>query len=168
MVREFADALTEVLDSKEYETFSKDYPSYHLAHGFIQLDKNFNQTKEWQIGFYSKNNDNLAVFETNPLKQNEFEEAFKDGGHIDELQNPLNFISTDEAIKKVKEILNEKHSHEIPNSFLVILQVIKGIPVYNITAITIAFSMISIHIDANTGEIAKENKASVMDLKKKE
>lgn len=167
MIREFSDALSELLDSKEYESFKTKHPSYYLAHGFTQLDKNFEQTKPWQIGLYSKEKDNLAVFITDPLSLQPFEEAFKDGGHINELKEPHSFISSDEAIKQVKEILSKKHSHEIPESFLVILQVINAVAVYNITAITIAFSMISTHIDAKTGEIRKENKSSVMDLKKK-
>lgn len=167
MTKEFQEVLEQVRNSEEYKKFSKVYNDYYLAHGFIQLDKEFNQAKEWQIGFYSLTNDNLAVFETSPIKQLPLEEAFKDGGTISELKDSKKFISTKEAIEKVKIILDEKHSHEIPNSFLLILQTINNIPIYNITAITSAFSMISTHINAITGEIVKENKSSVLDLSKK-
>ncbi len=166
MVREFADAISEILDSSMYEKFLQEHPGYHLAHGFTQLDQNFVQTKNWQVGFYSPKQDHLGVFNTDPLELLPFEDAFKDGGTIAELKDPLSFISTDEAMKIIKALLQEKHSHEISNSFLVILQVIEGVPVYNITAITMAFSMISTHINALTGDIIKENKSSVLDLKK--
>lgn len=166
MVRDFVDAVSEIMDSPEYEKFSKDHPKYYLAHGFTQLDQNYSQTKEWQIGFYSVRNDNLGVFDTNPAVLLPFEEAFKDGGTIDELKQHMEFIPTSQAIETVKNLLNEKHSHEIPNSFLIIVQMIKGVPTYNITAITMAFSMLITHINALTGEIIKESKSSVLNLSK--
>ncbi|MCA9477829.1 MAG: hypothetical protein KC535_01645 [Nanoarchaeota archaeon] len=168
MVVELNEALKEVLQSKEYESFSKEHQGYYLAHGFIQLEGDFSGKKSWQIGFYSPENDNLGVFETQPVKFQPLQDAFKDGGTISQLQDPKDFIPTETAISKIKKLLEEKHSHEVPHSGLIIVQVINDIPVYNITIITAAFSMITTHINALTGELVKENKSSVLDLKKNE
>ena len=166
-MREFMEALQEVEHSKEYADFRKDYPGYYLAHGFCQLDNNFQMSKTWQIGYYHPEKDNLAVFATNPTKRLPFEDAFKDGGTILRLDS-TNIITTDKAIKLVKEVLSKDHSQEIVNTVIVIVQNVGGENYYNITVVTASFAMISIRIDAKTGTIQQVNKRSILDLQQKE
>lgn len=169
MVQEFYEALQSVLDSSEYERFCKNHPDYYLAHGFIQLDKDGHATAPWQIGFYSKKKDNLCVFTTQPVTQQGFEEAFKDGGVISELGfEKDSFISSQKAIETVASEVAKNHPNEQPLNHIVILQIIDKIPVYNITVVTASFAMITFRIDALTGAVLKEEKKSIMDLRKDE
>jgi hypothetical protein len=167
MVTNFSQVYDKLVNSDAYKTFLKKNKGYYLAHGFVQLDNKYKAAKDWQIGFYSVEKDNLAVFDTNPPKHLSFDEAFKEGGIISELKfDPKTFLSTTEVLEKGKTILMEKYKGELVMNVIVILQVIGEKPVYNFTFITQAFSMITIHINAISGEIIKEVKSSVLDLKK--
>ena len=64
-----------------------------------------------------------------------------------------------------KEHLEEKYSEQVPSSYMIILQVIENIPVYNITSITEAFAMINTRINAKTGEMVLEEMRSILDLR---
>ncbi|MGE0793049.1 MAG: hypothetical protein AB7V77_02605 [Candidatus Woesearchaeota archaeon] len=165
MVKEFSEAIKELESSKEYEKFSKENPSYTLAHGFIQLNKDFSEKSPWQIGFYSKEKDNLAIFELNPIKLLDFENAFKEEGIIQELTNLKSFVSTKQILEHLNEHITKKYSSQIPNSFLMIVQVIDGQQIYNITTITQAFMMINTRFDAKTSEIILDEIRSVLDLR---
>lgn len=169
MVKDFAEIHEKLVKSDAYNKFQEENKEYYLAHGFVQLDRKYNATKDWQVGFYSKKNDNLAIFETNPPKFASFDDAFKDGGVISELKyDSEKFLTTNECLNKAKNLLEEKYKGEIIMNIIVILQTIDKNPAYNLTFITQAFSMITIHVNAISGEIIKEVKNSVLDLKKKD
>ena len=169
MVDDFSEIYAKVVSSTDYVQFKEKHKGYVLAHGFVQLNKKFEVEKPWQLGFYSKENDNLAIFETNPVKHLSFDEAFKDGGTIDELKfDPKTFKSTKDVLEIAKINLNEKHKGELVMNVIMILQSINSKPVYNMTFITQTFSMITMHVDALSGDIIKETKSSILDLKKQE
>lgn len=165
-MKEFKEAYDEIIASKDYKTFAKKQPTYYLAHGFIQLDENFKPSTDWQIGFYSKEQDNLAVFTTNPPTLKGIEEAFKDGGVIDQLT--LSTIPATEAIRNVQTILKENYENEQATSSIVIVQSIDKQAIYNITVITKTFSMIICKINATNAQIIEHKKQSILDLKKDE
>lgn len=167
IMKDFKDALREVKDSKPYSGFCNAHPDFYLAHGFLQLDGNRSVTKKWQIGYYSTKEDKLAVFNTEPVLLQPLEDAFKDGGIISELTDCNSFKTTTEILTIVEdELAQEAYTKDIPTSFIVIVQVIDNIQVYNITAVTTSFSMITFRIDANTGEKISVVKRSILDLKK--
>jgi hypothetical protein len=166
MIKKFSDILQEVQKSEAYTTFIKEHPEYYLAHGFIQLDKEFATSKDWQLGFYSKEKDNLALFHTEPIKFVGFEDAFKEDGHIDELKFTSSYIDIDSVKKLVGGLLATEYSNEEASSFICILQTIDTKPLYNITAITSSLAMISIRIHAEIGEILSHKKSSILSLKK--
>ena len=169
MVEDFKEIHEKLVKSDAYSKFQEENKGYYLAHGFVQLDSKYNAAKDWQVGFYSKENDNLAVFETNPPEFASFDEAFKEGGVISELKyDSEKFLRTTECLEKAKNLLTEKYIGEITMSVILILQVINNNPTYNLTFITQAFSMITIHVNALSGEITKEVKNSVLDLKKED
>lgn len=168
MVTDFLIHYKNLLESEEYNLFRTEHPGYYLAHGFVQLNKNYDEEKDWQIGLYSPEKDNLAVFNTNPIKHLSFDEAFKKEGIIQELVTGDDFLSTSECLEKAKELLIEKYKGELVMNVIVILQMIAEKAVYNFTFITQAFSMITIHVDVTSGEIIKEVKNSVLDLKKED
>lgn len=166
MVEEFSKIIEELNNSEVFKKFEKENKGYCLAHGFIQLKEDFTQKSIWQIGYYSKDKDNLAVFEVNPTKFVDFEDAFKKEGEIPELKNINAFLKTNDIIEKLKKHLKDKYSNQLPNSFILILQVINDVPLYNITTITSSFNMINTRFDAKSGEIISDKISSVLDLKK--
>lgn len=163
-----ADAMKKLEAWDEYQSFTKKYDDYYLAHGFIQLTGHYEEKDAWQIGFYSLKQDNLAVFITDPLKQLPFEESFKESGIIEPLLDPSTLIDLEKATGIVRHLMGDKYSKEVVSSFIVILQVLKGECLYNITAVTQSLSMIIIKIDARDGNIIEHNQRSLMDLKKKD
>ncbi|MFP4118954.1 MAG: hypothetical protein ACLFTH_02765 [Candidatus Woesearchaeota archaeon] len=166
MVEEFTKKLEEITASEEYKGFAKEHSDHHLAHGFAQLDKNGNETKGWQIGFYSPSQDNIATFTTNPVKFQGFEKAFKeDDATISELTETERFIETERAIENVKEHIKENHPKERIQTIIVVVQVIDDRQTYNITAVTESFTMIICKINALTGKFISTDKRSVLDLK---
>ena len=102
---DFKDVLQEVKASKAYSGLCKNYPEFYLAHGFMQLDANYAMTKRWQVGYYSIKEDKLAVFSTDPVTLQPFEEAFKDGGIIKELTEVDSLKTTEEILSIVREEL---------------------------------------------------------------
>jgi len=167
MTQDFAQAIHNLEESDAFKDFKKEHTSYHLVHGFLQLDKDGTPANPWQIGFYSNKKDNLGVFSTEPAKFLNFEDAFKEGGVISELVFDKEvFVSTTDAINQVKTLVAKDYPSEQTLSYILVLQVIDKKPVYNITAITVAFSMITVRIHATTGEMLTCTKRSVLDLKK--
>ena len=166
MVKQFSDVFKEIIDSEDYKKFFDENPSYYLAHGFIQLNSRFETTKHWQVGFYSADKDNLALFQTNPVKFVGFEDAFKDGGMIDKLAFDETFVDMDKVNEVVGGLLATEYSAESPTSFIVVLQSVLGKELYNVTVVTASFSMLLIKVDALTGKIVSHKKESLLSLKK--
>jgi len=167
MIPDFGLAWEELKTSPQFETFNKDNVNYYLAHGFLQLDKDEHAVTAWQIGFYSKEKDNLGVFSTSPVEFINFEDAFKESGIISKLVFDKEvFIKTTDAISTVKKILAKDYPNEQALNYIIILQVIDDTSVYNITVITAAFSMITFRIHATSGSVLQQEKRSVLDLKK--
>ncbi len=168
MMNSLADIMKQLQEWDEYKQFQKDYPDYYLAHGFIQLDGHYEEKESWQVGFYSKKQDNLAVFTSDPLKQLPFEEAFKESGIIEPLPEPSTLIDLEKATGILRHLMGDEYSKEVVSSFIVILQVLEGKVIYNITAVTQSLSMIIVKIDAKSGELIDHKQRSLMDLKKKD
>ena len=167
MVREFKTIISDVMDSQEFSSFKKEHPTYSLAHGFCQLDTDNNEQKTWQLGLYCPDNDQLAVFNTEPISFTGFEKAFKsDKSTITPLSNTDTLISTENALSTVKNDIKATYPSEVIRTVLVIVQVKNDNPVYAITAITDAFSMLIYNIDAITGNVISSKKDSVLNLQK--
>jgi len=165
MVSEFQDTVEKLYKSENYKDFQKKYKEYYIVHGFVQLNKDFSEKSNWQIGFYSKQKDNLAIFDSNPFKLIDFEEAFKEDGTIAELKKFETFLKTQQILDLLKTHLSTKYMSQIPTSFLIIVQIIDKLPVYNVTTITEAFSMINTRFDAKTGKIILDEIRSILDLR---
>ncbi len=167
MTKQFLEIYEQVTTSDEFKKFTEEHPTYYLAHGFIQLDKNKNISKEWQIGFYSKDHDNLALFQTQPeIKFVGFEDAFKDETIIDKLDVEKIKIDVNKAEELIGGLLATDYSEENPTSYIIILQSEAGKPLYNITVVTASFAMITIQVSAEEGKILSHVKRSILSLKK--
>ena len=109
MVEDFKEIHEKLVKSDAFSSFQEENKGYYLAHGFVQLDSKDGVAKDWQVGLYSPKKDNLAVFETNPPEFISFDEAFKEGGIINELKYDSKiFLSTNNCLEKAKNILKEK------------------------------------------------------------
>ncbi|MFP4523132.1 MAG: hypothetical protein ACOCQQ_02240 [Candidatus Nanoarchaeia archaeon] len=165
--KSFSELVSDVENSKAFKNV-EDEKNYYLAHIFFQLNNAFELAKPIQLGWYCKEQDHLSMFEitSETIKHNGFEEAFKDGGIIEELQLTTSSCTLDEAKKIIDEILKKDFPEEHPNSYLCIAQNVKGKNILNCTVICISFAMISIHIDLETKEVIHKQKNSILDLKK--
>lgn len=167
MVENFQDVMKKITKSKTYQTFKEDNPKYYMAHGFVQLDSEWNESKEWQLGLYSKANDNIAIFTKNPVKLQGYEKAFKeDGKIIEELKHIDKVKDVDTVLTTVKSHIEQTYPDERVRTTIVILQMIEGKPMFNITTVTESFTMIITKVDAQTADIVSSDKRSVLDLKK--
>lgn len=164
MIDDFLKVLELLENSEQFKQFKEKHKEYYLAHGFIQLDENLNEKSCWQIGYYSKENDNLAIFDLKPINLLPFEKAFKKEGIISKLETK-NIVPTNEVLKKIAKHLQLNYKQYIPNSYLLIIQVINDVPVFNITAITTSFHMINIRLNAITLEIILNEIKSILDLR---
>ena len=167
MVREFSEALKEVQESDKYKQFAEHHTDYYLAHGFTQLDKNGEHAKSWSIGFYSPDKDNIVSFTTSPLTKLPAEEAFKKDGTIDKLEEE-GVITTEKAFEVLEKTIHGEYPQEVVNNYIFILQVIDKKATFNVTAVTLQFNMITVRIDALTGEVIAHKKRSILDLKKED
>jgi len=155
--------VNEVESSKEFKGYKEDNKEAYLAHFFCMKDKDV-EKGNWQAGYYSKEQDKITVFETNPVKKLPEEEVFKK----EDLVKPLIIsnvkIEPEEAFEKIDELLKKDYSAEIVTKKIVLLQTLEK-ELYNITLITQSLSLINIKIDANTGEFISHEKKSIMSLK---
>lgn len=166
-IKSFSELVSDVKNSEAYTNAQHD-ENYHLAHVFMQLDANFSLAKPIQLGWYSQEADHLSIFEihNDVISHTGFEEAFKDGGVVEELKITPESCTINTAKEIINTTLKEEFPEETPNSYLCIAQNINGKSVLNCTIICISFAMISIHIDLETKEIIFKQKNSILDLKK--
>lgn len=142
---------------------------YYLVHIFKMMDEA--NKNEWQIGYYNKANKKVTTYVYNEKEDtvsvNPESEVFrKEDSHI----NPLNLddvkIGYDEALKRVKEIREEKyHKHPVQKSFFILQNT--GNIVWNFTFVTKTFNVLNLKLNAENGEIEEENLSSIFDFKDK-
>ena len=165
IIKEFISTKQEVENSQAYKDFCSEHTNYYLANAFMQLDAKMKTVKAWQFSYFNKEKDHLAVFETQPqISFHSFQDALKKEGSIPAIQKDPQLNITD-IFNKLNEVLEEKHKHQVPKNYLVILQANEaGETFYNITVVTLNFSMLTFHINADSAEIMHEATQSIMDL----
>jgi hypothetical protein len=156
-------AIEYVQTSEKYQSFSKEQPEYYLAHCFCTIDK---QGKSpWQIGYYSKKTQKIVSFTADEaIIQHDEDDAFRKEGHVPKLEEKEVSISVEEALAKADAYKEAHHPAEDVTKRIIILQSMKGAPVWNITLITNIFSLINMHVHADTAEVLSTNVDSVLNL----
>ena len=136
----------------------------YLSSMFLTCGKD-KPNNDWQIDFYNKEKDKMHSF---ILKENGDVEPMLDNDIFKEKEkvvNPLNLedvkISYEDAINNANAIMKEKHPGEDVNKQIIILQNLEQL-VWNITFLTSCFNLLTIKVDAVTGEILKEEFGSLM------
>jgi hypothetical protein len=159
------DTIKKVEKSRAFKDFIKDNPEFYLAHCFTMLDEN-DKKYEWQVGYYSLKKDKLVVFETVPgIKLLDQDDAFTRENIVKKLDMKLVKISLGKALEICDGLVKEKYSAQTITKRIIILQTLEK-QIYNMTLITMSYSILNIKIDAGSGEIISHNLQSILSLGK--
>jgi hypothetical protein len=150
-----------LIESNLFKEFISANNTFYLVHIYATSEENNRGSLEF--GFYNEETDKLVVFETNPLKQRPEEEAFKEGKTINLLDLSTVKLSLDDALDIAEKTRKEKYPTEIVYKSIMILQNIER-QVWNITLISMAFKIINIKIDSESGEVVDAAIHSIMNL----
>jgi hypothetical protein len=157
--------IKEVEKSKIFKDFMKENPEFYLVHCFTMLDEK-EKKYEWQLGYYSLKKDKLVVFETVPeIKLLDQDDAFTRENIVKKLDMKLVKVSLGKALEICDNLVKEKYAAQTITKRIIILQTVEK-QIYNITLITMSYSILNIKIDAASGEIISHNLQSILSLGK--
>ncbi len=166
MLKELKQKLNELMESKEFREFKKNAPKSYLVSCFWFIDAKTGK-KELKIDFYNPEKHKISSFEKKEKIECRIDqEIFQEKKEIlNELKLEKIKVDFEGAIKKAKDILLKKYNEEA-SKLIVILQNIKGVGVWNITAITSGFKLLNLKLNAENNEIISEHLESVFEFKK--
>jgi SPX domain protein involved in polyphosphate accumulation len=151
---EFNEALSFLLDSKEFKKWKKENPSSHLSHAFIMVDPQVKE--EWQIGFFNLKSENVVTFNIGKeITINPESEALNEDKKIEKLDSAKVKITLKEALDLAEKLQKEKYSAYTAFKKIVLLQKLDVGQVWNITYVTNTFKTLNIKIDSEDGKILK-------------
>lgn len=153
-VREFVERVTNSSTFKDW-----DKADNYLASCFY-----FN---EWSVGFYSKKTGKMTTFSVNDeVEIKEDGDVFQEKKEaLEELDIDNVRILLDDALLKVDKIKEERVLSEDVTQKIIILQQ-KTVPVWNVTYTTSGFNILTVKVDASSGEILDSSLSSIMNLRK--
>lgn len=119
----------------------------------------FLNNKEWRIDYYSPKEHKILTY-------------FKQNGKLEQMK--------DEIFQKEEKPLQELHLEKVkihylealdkvtvsPDKVIIILQVIHGLTVWNITVLTSEFKIYNLKVNAENGETISEEEDNIMNYKK--
>jgi hypothetical protein len=160
--------VTRVEASDNFRKFLRDNPDNYLAHLFNMSDNIENN--DWQLGYYGKKSDKITVFDmldNGNISVMPPQDAFKENNYIQPLDMGKIKVSRQQAHDSVVKVLKDNYSAELANKMIMLLQ---NLPEYgqlwNCTVITATFSVLNVKINAETGELIKHSKESLLGWKK--
>jgi hypothetical protein len=158
---ELSELKDTLLASSEYKKWAEKNPGFYLVHMFLMSGH------PPQLGYYNKKTDKIVTFDMHDAGKvtvNPASDVFKETGVVETLK-PEEIKSTlVDAMAAAKQFVDEKHPGHIVEKNIVVLQMVKGKPVYNITLITRSFKTINVKIDAKSREIVDSQVHSILDL----
>lgn len=156
--------LTKVEKSSEYRKFLKGNRNAYLCSGFFVMDLDTEKNMH-QIDYYLPSKKKFANFVLDEGVKVQLSEGAKDK-KPEKLKNE---IKTDiEALKGIveDEMKNRTVTAEL-KKIIAVLQTIEGKNVWNLNCLTGDMGLIKVHIDDDSGNILKFEKASLFDFIKK-
>jgi len=152
--------IKEALESSVlFKEWIKENADYYLVHLFFMTDM------PPQIGYFSKKTDMIITFDVNKkIKMNEPSAVFKEKQSIDSLDLDKVSLDRTDAMKRFTKLRDEKYPAEKLKKEIMVLQVIDGKPVYNITYFTETFKTLNVKLDASSGEILSDDLASLISM----
>ncbi len=156
-------AVEFVESSDVFKDFLKDNPDYYLVHLFTSVVNGVRDP--WQVGYYSKDADKIVVFTaSDSVTVSKPEDVFKESGVVAPLDLSSVKVSFDDAKSVVDSFLASNFYSDKPLRFIVILQVVDSLPVWNITVVSHSLKMINVRVNASSGEIVSSSHHSLMSL----
>lgn len=140
--------------------------NHYLASVFLMCTRKTIKEAPWQIDFYNKETKNLTSFKVinDQIHKQPESEAYK---HPDIKIKELEIEKVETKFEEVYDIalkaLDKKNDD--PKNIIIILQNIDNKPIWNISFITVSFSVYNIKIDAVTKETIKENYESLLNMR---
>ncbi|MBN1274664.1 hypothetical protein JXA12_00020 [Candidatus Woesearchaeota archaeon] len=160
------EAVEFVEGSERFRGFLGEDGSYYLVHCFCTVE---GERSPWQVGYYSRRTRKIVVFTAGKeVVQAPADEAFRESGHVPPLDVGGVSVRLDDALGVAGEVRRERYPHEAVGKTIVLLQVIGGRPLWNLTFITQSFNMLNIRVDAASGEVVADSLHSLMSLGRQE
>lgn len=159
-------SLRKLKESNEFKNHKKENPDIYLTSAFLMLGED--SQDKWQIDFYSPKKHKITSFIVDKnISVIPSEQIFqKEKKKLEELDITKVKISVDNAFKKIDKILKKKFPSESPSKKIIIIQMIKGKEVWNISYITTTFNLINTKIDAKNGKVLESKLQPLIDLRK--
>ncbi len=154
-----------LLESEVFRKWKDNNHETYFAHAFAILDSQNNG--EWQFGFYNPDNDMITTFFMGAeaiTHSPETEIAKHDTMKVNELDIEKVEIDFEEALQIAEKCQENNYEGDKSLKKVMILQNLSDGLLWNISFLTIKFSVINIRIDAITKEIIEHKKASMMDF----
>lgn len=158
---EFQQALEKVTSSELFAAYRKAQPETQLVHVFSIVEPG--KEPAWQFGYYAKEKGKIVVFSADPVEQLPEDDIFGEG-HPHPLDLDGVTIGPREALEKSVTIM-KKYPGDVATRTIMILQHLDQ-PLYNLTVVTNTFHLVNIRIAADTGEIVREERRSILSLKR--
>ncbi len=162
---DFIEAKELLESSTMFMDWRKEHDNDYLVHGFVLLEPG--QDKEWQIGYYDPESKKIASFNVGVrIEKSPEEDVFSQDGEVRALDPSKVKVGFADALLKANHVQKEKYSTHIPTKRILILQHLEMGQVWNVTYVTQTFSTLNIKIDAETGDILKDNLVSLFKIEK--
>ena len=167
MLKDLKDEKIKLEKTSEFSDFRKENPKSYFYAAFSMYE-NIDDA-EWQLDYYNPNTGEVTSFELGKEIKSHTESKLFQKEKEDPEEIDLDKIKTslNEAFSIINSIKNDKYKDEHENKFIVILQNINNIQVWNITYLTSELHIINFKIDSTNGEIIEEKFDSVLRFKTK-
>lgn len=154
-------------ESNEFKKFKEKHKNYFLTSAFLNLESEDDlEFTPWELNYFSKADNKAHSFLVSEnIMIREPDKMFSVGQEVKELNINKVKINLDQALTKIKEILNEKYKNETPSRIIIILQKLNENIVWNFTYITKTLKVINIKLDAISREIIHESAENILNFR---
>ncbi|MFW6231272.1 MAG: hypothetical protein ACOC32_04605 [Nanoarchaeota archaeon] len=160
------DLVRHVEQDEQYNTWRKEHPDPFLAHVFLMYDGD--KLMDQQVGYFNPNTSKMTSFLVSGEKITLVPEADvfqKPGSGLLPLDIGSVTASFDSVREKAEELLHETYETTASKKIFILQHLQEG-QVWNITFLTATFTTINIRIEANTGDILKNEEINLIDFGK--
>jgi hypothetical protein len=167
MLSKLKDTLAKLEKEGKFGEYKKDNPDAYLVSGFFMVEKVGVDDIVWQVDFYSKKTAKITSFVLNKTlevkgEQDVFQEKKKVLGPLNLNQIKVGFR---QCLDIVNELIDKKYPSETPSKIIVVLQMLDGLAVWNITYLTQAFKVLNVKVNAESGDVIKDTIENILSFK---
>lgn len=160
----FSHYLERVHNSAEFKKFKNEHKGAYLCAGFFVLD--FETDKNiHQIDYYLPRKKKIAAFVLDEGVRMHLAETFDNKKPVELEENAK--IDLDVLKGIVQDEMKNKMVTEELLKIIAVLQNVEGKKIWNLSCILSGFGLLKVHIDDETGNILKFEKASMLDFIKR-